>query len=193
MHTTFLLHGGRLKYADARNDAYFRELTKGLRDGDQVLFVGFARRDKQDRWEVYERERQYIVTQTSADIEVINATYEDFMAQLHAAKVVHITGGESPELVDDMKGYPDFIEALKGKVVGGSSAGACLFSTYYFFSGERGVLEGLGTLPLRLRVHSDNPEFGDIERSLQLLDEYPKELELVQLAECAWVKKIVEL
>lgn len=43
MKTTFLLHGGKLKYQDPRNDAYFQELTKDLKDGDAVLHIAFAR------------------------------------------------------------------------------------------------------------------------------------------------------
>jgi peptidase E len=189
MITTFLLHGGRLKLKDKRNDDYFRELTKDLVDGDQVLFVGFARRDETDRNEVYEREKQFILAQAVSDIQVVNATYDSFIEQVKAARVVHLTGGQAPELINDIQKYPDFIDAIKGKVVGGSSAGACLFSTYYFYDDASGVLEGLGTLPIRLRVHSDNPEFGNIEKSIVLLEKYPKDLELLLIEECAWVAK----
>ncbi|MFT4532500.1 MAG: hypothetical protein ACI9T8_000523 [Candidatus Saccharimonadales bacterium] len=43
MKTTFLLHGERLRIQDERNDGYFKRLTRDLEDGDQVLFIGFAR------------------------------------------------------------------------------------------------------------------------------------------------------
>lgn len=193
MKTKFLLHGGKLKLKDKRNDTYFQELTKDLGDGDQVLFIGFARRDEKDRAKVYEREKSFLLAQTNKAIKVINATYDNLIEQIKAAKVIQITGGESPELIRDMQKYPDFVKALSGKVVGGSSAGVCLFSTYYFFSDERGVLKGLGTLPIRLRVHSDNPEFGTIESSLELLKKYPQDLELVLLEECAWVVKEMDV
>ncbi|MDQ5972381.1 MAG: hypothetical protein QG553_540 [Patescibacteria group bacterium] len=193
MKTTFLLHGGKLKLKDERNDSYFRELAKNLSDGDQVLFVGFARRGQDDRIEVYEREKQLFLKQAEANVEFVNATYDNFMEQVRAAKVIHITGGQSPELLKDIQKYPDFIDAIKGKVVGGSSAGACLFSTYYFYDDDSGVLEGLGTLPIRLRVHSDNPAYGKIEESISLLNKYPNELELVLIEECAWITKQVDL
>jgi peptidase E len=191
--TKFLLHGGRLKLQDERNDAYFRELTKGLVDDDKVLFIGFARRDEADRAEVYGRERKQMLAQTDKAIEVVNATYEDLIEQVKAAKAIQITGGESPELVNDMLQYPDFIASLRGKIVGGSSAGACLFSKYYFFNKELGVLEGLGVLPIRLLAHFGNPEFDATEDSLELLKTYPDDLELVVLEECAWIVKEVEL
>lgn len=193
MKTTFLLHGGRLKLKDNRNDNYFRELTKDLVDGDQVLFIGFARRDETDRAEVYEREKQFFLNQAKSDIQIVNATYNNFIQQVRAAKVVHITGGQSPELINDIRKYPEFVNAINGKMIGGSSAGACLFSTYYFYEDNSGVLEGLGTLPIRLRVHSDNPEFGNIGKSISLLNEYSSDLELVLIEECDWVAKQIEL
>lgn len=193
MTTRFLLHGGRLKYKDKRNDSYFKELTKNLADDDQILFIGFARRDEADRAEVYEREKGFILAQTDTKIKVINATYDNLIEQIKSAKTIHITGGETPELVEDMRNYPDLIGALDGKLVGGSSAGACLFSTYYFYDDETGILEGLGTLPIRLRVHSDNPEYGTIDTSITLLEEHPANLELIQLEECAWVEREVNL
>lgn len=103
MKTKFLLHGGRLKLKDERNDNYFKELTSGLLDGDKVLFIGFARRDESDRNEIFEREKAFILAQTDKKLEVINATYESLIDQLKEAKSIQITGGESPELVEDMK------------------------------------------------------------------------------------------
>lgn len=188
MKTTFLLHGGMLSVQDDRNDSYFRRLTEGLKDGDQVLFVGFARRDEQERNEIYERDKGYILEQAQANITCVNATHDNVINQLKQSKAIHITGGETPELIQDVLNYPDFIDAIKGKLVGGSSAGACLLSTYYFINDQRGVLGGLGVLPIRIRVHSDNPKFGNIESSLKLLETYPHDLELVQLKECEWVE-----
>ena len=189
MKTKFILHGGRLRLKDERNDAYFRELTKDLRDGDEVLFIGFARRDEKDRAEVYEREKKFILAQTTSDVQVVNATHDNLIEQIKSAKAVQITGGESPDLIRDLKHYPDFLQALAGRVVGGSSAGACLFSAYFFNTDETGVLEGLGTLPIRLKVHYGSPGFGDIATSLKLLDECPGDLELVLLKECEWIVK----
>lgn len=192
MKTKFLLHGGRLKLKDKRNDAYFQELTKELGDGDKVLFIGFAKREESDRAEVYEREKSFMLAQTDKKIEAVNATYDNLIQQSREAKAIHITGGELG-LVEDMQKYPDFIKALSGKVIGGSSAGACLFSTYYFFSDELGVLRGLGTLPIALRVHSDNPEYGTIEPSIKLLQTYATNLELLSLEECDWVTREADL
>jgi len=191
MKTKFLLHGGRLRLVDKRNDSYFRELTKGLADGDQVLFIGFARLVGADRQEVYEREKRLMQAQSSAYIDIIDATENDLPSQIKRAKAIHITGGETTDLIQAVRKVPNFISLLRGKVVGGSSAGACLFSTYYFESGS--VHEGLGLFPIRLMAHYGNPEFGSAAKTLELLKQYPEDLELVTIEECAWIVREADI
>jgi hypothetical protein len=193
MRTKILLHGGRLRIKDKRNDAYYREITKGLVAGDEVLFVGFARRDEDDRNNQYEREKGWILAQTNADLKVTNATYDGFIDQVQRAKSVHITGGESPELIKDIQRYPDFLLALAGKTVGGSSAGACLFSTLYYYGEQRKVLEGLATVPIRLMVHYGSSEFNATDTNLEQLKAVSPELELVTLEECEWIERLVDI
>jgi peptidase E len=195
MTTKFVLHGGRLKLDDVRNDTYFRELVKDLHDGDTVLIISFACREQDKRREVFEREKGYLQRQTSADINIQDATYENLIEQIRQAKVIHISGGESPELVKDMQRYPDFIPSLRGKVVGGTSAGACLFSTYYYYGEYGGVVEGLGVFPIRLMVHYGNPEFYGTAENLEKLKDEPatRPLELLTLSECEWITKEADL
>lgn len=175
-----------MKYKDARNDSFFKAVTEDLSDGDKVLFIGFARRDESDRNEVYERDKKLILAQTDKNIEVVNATYDNLIQQAKEAKAIFVTGGKTPELVEDIWKYPDFFDVIKGKTMAGSSAGACLFSTHYFYSEEEGVLEGLQILPIRLMVHYGNPEYNSTAEYLKLLEVYPNDLELVTLQECEW-------
>jgi peptidase E len=186
MNTIFILHGGKLKDESPKNDSFFREVVRGLQDEDTVLFIGFARRDEQDRNEVFERDKKLILAQTDKRIKVINATYSNLIEQAQNAQAIFITGGETPELVNDMKNYPNFLDAVRGKIIAGSSAGACLFSTYYFFNREKGILPGLGTLPIRLMVHYGNPHYHSTKETLEELKECPGDLELVVLPEHEW-------
>lgn len=101
---------------------------------------------------------------------------------------MHITGGESPELVKDIQKYPEFISSLSGKVVGGSSAGACLFSTYYWYGEEHVVHKGLGVLPIRLVVHYGSSEYSAAKNDYDSLKTLATNLELVMIEECAWIK-----
>jgi peptidase E len=193
MKTRILLHGGRLKLKDSRNDSYFCELVKDLSDGDQVLFIGFARRDESERLEVYEREKGFLLAQTDKAITVINANYKNLIEQIKAAKVVQITGGESPELVKDLLEYADFLPSLAGKLVGGSSAGACLFSKYYWYGEENVVHQGLDMLPIRLVVHYGSSEYKAADGDFEPLRDIASDLELVTVEECAWVAREVKL
>jgi peptidase E len=175
-----------LKEKSVDNDDFLREVTKGLEDGDRVLFIGFARRDENDRREIYERDKKLILAQTDKRIEVVDGTYKGLIQQAKDARVIFVTGGETPELVKDIQEYPDFLDTIKGKTIAGSSAGACLFSKYYFFSAEKGILEGLGVLPIRLMVHYGNPEYSATDKTLKELKKYPEDLELITLPEHEW-------
>lgn len=193
METIFLLHGGRLKLKDKRNDSYFKRLTRDLNDGDTLLHVPFARRTEGERQDVFEREKAWILAQTDKKITVVKANESDFVQQLKAARAVHITGGFSPELLADIEQYPEFLSLLKGKVVGGSSAGACLFSKYYWYGEENTVHKGLEVLPIALFVHYGSEEFHATDTELELLKSYADNAELLTLEEAEWVERSVIL
>ncbi len=185
--TKLILHGGRLKLDDERNDSYFRELTKDLDDGDELLWVGFARETAEDERVAFEREKDLILAQTNASIVISKASESEFAKQLPRVKVVHITGGSSPKLIKAVTENSDFLEQIRGKTVGGSSAGAVMFATYYWSGATlKSVTEGLGVLPVRMMVHYGNPEFGSTSETRKKLEEYPEDLELILLEECDW-------
>lgn len=188
MKTTFLLHGGRLRNKDARNDLYFQELTKNLSSGDTLLHVAFAR-SADKREEAFNNERSWILAQTDKDINIVAATKDGFMDQVSHAKTIHITGGDSAMLIETIKKYPDFISSLQGKLVGGSSAGACLFSTCYWSGSSNEVLEGLGTLPISLLVHYGSKEFNCGDNALRKLMRRSRGLELLKLEEAEWIER----
>lgn len=192
MKTTFLLHGGLLKNKDRRNDLYFQELTKDLADGDTLLHVAFARTPETQE-DVFTNEKSWILAQTDKNINVIVATQDDFMQQIAQACTIHITGGDTAKLIQIIKQYPGFLPSLAGKLVGGSSAGACLFSTYYWSGSDNKVLEGLGTLPISLLVHYGSEEYNCRDDALEKLQANTDGLEILKLEEAEWVKKELEL
>lgn len=193
MKTRFLLHGGGFSTPNENNDSFFKELTASLSDGDKVLFIGFARRDPAERLEIYERDKGYIQAQTDKNITVENAELETVAEQAQDAEAILITGGNTAGLVDDLRVNQDFLKAISGKVVGGSSAGAYLFATYYFACQDKEIREGLGVLPIRLMAHYGNPEFNATDETLKWFNEYPEELELIAIPECEWITKEIEI
>lgn len=204
MSATILLHGGRLRTVDSRNDEYFKRITRDVHDGDQILFVGFAQqegapdgkyyeKEESSRQKYYERDRAYILAQTNKDVRVVNATIEDFERQLSQSRAVHITGGNTSLLVDTIKRYPNFISLIDGKCVGGSSAGAMLFSSLYW-NGERNkIMHGLGILPLAVLCHYGSEEFNSSEHQLDVLKKASGDLEVVALKECEWAERVIEI
>jgi len=192
MATTILLHGGRLRLVDKRNDSYFQRLTRDLNDGDIVLQVGFACRDAVKRQIVFDREREFILNQTNKKLNVVEADYDNFESQLELAKSIHITGGESPYLIEDIKKYPNFIKIIQDKVVGGSSAGACIFSALYWYGEEDRMCNGLGTLPIALFVHKGSEEFNATEEKMINFKKHIGNFELVALEECEWIEKTID-
>jgi len=193
MKTKFILHGGRLRYDNPYNKSFFEEFTKDLEDGDKVLFVGFARRDLDERKEMYERDKGFILAHTDKNIIVENAEFDTLIQQTNEAKAIFVTGGNTDNLQADISSKPEFFEAIKGKVYAGSSAGALIAATYKFACSANEVQEGLGWLPIRLMVHYGNPEFNSTEETKMELEKYPADLELILLPECEWTVKEIEL
>ncbi len=192
MKTKFILHGGMLKYDNEHNISFFKEFTKDLEDGDQVLFVGFARRDIENRMQVFKRDKSLILAGTDKDVEVVNAEYETLMDQIKDAKAVFVTGGETLDLMKDLREYPGFRDAISGKVYAGSSAGALVTSTYMHTCSHDKIVEGLGWLPIRLIVHYGNPEYNATEETKTELEAYPNDLELITIPETEWIVREVE-
>lgn len=193
MKTTLLLHGGMLKYPTEQNTAYYQEIVTGLQDHAQVLIIGFARTDIDDRLATFERDKEQLLSHSSAKITVVNATSENFIEQLENASAIHILGGETPALVSEIKKHPQFSRLIAGKTVGGTSAGACLFAQWFYYNADKSVEAGLGLLPIRIRVHANNPAYGDLDTTLKLLEEHNPELELVKLNECEWIQRTIEI
>ncbi|MDC1205317.1 Type 1 glutamine amidotransferase-like domain-containing protein [Candidatus Pacebacteria bacterium] len=193
MKTKFILHGGMLKYDSPYNTSFFKEFTKDLQGGDKVLFIGFARRDLDSRQEVYERDKGFILAHTDKDVIVENAELETLVEQAKEAKAIFVTGGDTTGLQNDIASKPDFLEAIKGKVYAGSSAGAMITAKYKYACSDDEVQEGLGWLPIRLMVHYGNPEFSSTEETKKVIEKYDSSLELVLLPECEWQVKEIEL
>lgn len=187
MKTKFILHSGMMKYDNEHNAPFFSECTKDLKDGDKVLWIGFARRDAAVREKTFVRDTELILSHTDKDLTVLNADESKLHEQVKQAQLVFVTGGDTQKLQTAIEKHPNFFNALKGKVYAGSSAGACICAEYYYGNGRSKIIPGLGILPIRLMVHSDNPEFGGTEENLKQLEEANLELELLALPQTQWV------
>lgn len=191
MKTKFILHGGWTSKECQHNTMFFSEFTRGLEDGAKVLFVGFAREDEAEQLEVYERTKGFILAHTDKQLEVKNATPENFVEEIAWADAIFVTGGQTWLLKERLQEYTDskFGSLLAGKVYAGSSAGANVVSKYHTSGFAEGVQEGLGIVPVCLMAHYGDPEFNGIEEHKHWFDNY--DYELITIPECHY--KVFEI
>lgn len=182
MKTTFVLHGGLTSFASQNNTLFFKAITSQLKDGDKVLFVGFARDDEKIE-AVYERDKKALLEQTDRNVNVINAIHENFAEQIQSSAVVYITGGDTRKLLKELKQYPELPSLLDGKTIVGSSAGANVFSSLYYSTTLKTVCEGLGILPYLLVCHYGNTELGADERAVAKLRRHNDTYNVITLEE----------
>ncbi len=182
MKTAFILHGGLTSIDSESNTLFFKTIVSELADGDEILFIGFAREDEKIE-SIYERDKKSLLAQTDKSIIVMNATHQDFLEQVKSSKVVYITGGDTRKLLNELNQYPDFIKLLNGKTIVGSSAGANVFSKLYFSTALKSVCKGLGVLPFSLVCHYGSKQMGSDENAVLVLKQNTEASEIVTLAE----------
>lgn len=193
MKTRFILHGGMTSQESPHNDSFFVEFSRDLKDGDNVLYVGFARESTEEQQEVFERDKTAILAHTAKSLVIEKAELDTFEAQLKQADAVYVTGGTTKVLKERLLTCPNFAELIKGKTYAGSSAGANVVSKYHTSFAYAELQEGLGILPICIMSHYGNPEFNAGEGRKALFADYINDYELVLLPECEWQVKEIEL
>lgn len=176
-----------MRFDNSHNHSFFTECTKDLQHDDTILWVGFARRNAQEREETFIRDTELILSHTDKDLTVLSADEESLLDQIAQAQLVFVTGGDTEKLQAAIECHPDFMQALEGKVYAGSSAGACICATYYYGEPTKEVVQGMQLLPIALQVHADNPDFGGTPENTQKLAATAPDLELIALPESEWV------
>ena len=183
--TKYVLHGGKAKIDNDSNRSFFKELVKDVPDKGNVLLIYFAY-DK-DPTEEVERIKSWMTE--GAKPKTLNFTIaerDSFVSELKNADAVYFRGGETKILLDIAREIPNFEELLDGKVVGGSSAGAYMFSTYYHSATYNQIRKGLSILPIRVVCHYQSDEYNSREEAVKEMDKYPNDLELVVLKDSEW-------
>jgi peptidase E len=193
MKTKFILHGGATSVKSVHNNAFFAEFTSGLKDGDTVLYVGFARESIAEQREVYERDREKICSSTKADIDVVFAEESRFQEQLKNAQAIYVTGGKTSVVKQRLQQFPDFAELLAGKVYAGSSAGANVVSKCHTSGFADGLQKGLGIVPVCVMAHYGNPEYNAGEEQAVLFRDFAGKYDLLKLAETEWEVREVDV
>lgn len=183
--TRYILHGGGEGQGGKDHDAFFQEIIKNLPKKARVLCVYFAVPDEL----TYEKHLVYIDffarnNTQQKDIELIVANKNDFIEQLQDVDAVYFRGGDTNQLLDQVKKYDNFVEVLQQKkIVAGSSAGVYFLAIASYSSSRDIVYEGLGLLPIRANCHYDE------SKDLSKLDQYDGELVLLYEGEYKIIEK----
>jgi len=164
--TKYILHGGETSRPAEDNKKFFFEMTKDLSDPVTILCVYFARpKVTWDKLLEQDKERFSSASPTKI-LNFIRAENDAkiFKEQIQKADVVYMRGGETEMLFKALKLIENFDPLIKGKVVSGSSAGACALSAY-FHTGTDGskVREGLGILQIKTFVHYAEEKLSDLK------------------------------
>jgi peptidase E len=180
----YILHGGVTSDESllADNKKFFHEMIKDFVN-PKILIVYFAR--KKEEYPQMLKDDTEIFQQSSPGkkIEIQIAEAETFEEQARQADIIYVRGGDTTKLIELIKTISNFVEAIKGKVYGGSSAGAYLVSKYYYSNNADEVMQGLGILPIKVFCHWQ----GSLEDKLKKLASTGEDMPIYKLAEGQFV------
>lgn len=158
--TTYILVGGN----DLRSDAYGQTLTTFVgsalgRDNPTILSCFFARSDDEKQaalpyWSAW-------FVQFFPKATVIDADPEKFYEQVEQVDIIYLHGGNGNGLFDVLNDGAAFEQAVTGKIVIGSSAGAHYLSSAFYRRSQDIVRKGTGIVPLPVLVHYGVTEWQD--------------------------------
>lgn len=189
--TKYILHGGKTSRPSEDNRKFFAEMTKGLAEPVNVLCIYFAREEK-DWPHLFEKDKNNFSSayaEASADrhaapekkinFVLADKDIETLKKQIQEADVVYMRGGETELLKEAFKPIENFEELVEGKIVGGSSAGACVLSTCFCSPNYPDPKEGFGILKIKVFVHYSD----DKQKELQNLESYGEQLPAYKIPE----------
>ncbi|MDB5258947.1 MAG: hypothetical protein JWO73_155 [Candidatus Taylorbacteria bacterium] len=175
MKTRIILQGGFNPGEKQENDPFFHEILNFAPKNAKILLVYFAK--EENRIDANSREdiEQFEKNKGERNLYLEIATKDAFMRQLAGADIVYLHGGRTEKLLNALKEFPGFADAIRGKIVAGDSAGANVLSSV-FYSMSMGIGEGLGILPIKIICHYK-------EENKEMLQEIRPELETLLLPE----------
>lgn len=184
--TKFILHGGYTSTENEWNRSFYAEISKDVSDGGTVLLIYFSR--EEEEWErLFVEDKERILKQAgNKKLNIVLATVADFAEQIGQADAFYMRGGDTDKLMTTLEQFPEFKNAIQGKTVAGSSAGAYVVGEYSPRHSVSYIREGLGLAPLRIVCHYQSPDLPPNEEAFATLKNTAPELELVLLKDYEW-------
>ena len=183
--TKYILHGGATSQESLHNKNFSIEMLKGLPEPIKILVVYFA--ISKDKWnELMEDDnRKFSKFNPGKKFELTLATDDIklFKKQISDSDVIYIRGGRELVIHQLFKQIDNLEDLFKGKVIGGSSAGAYTLSKYFYSNGRDSIEEGTGILPIKVMAHYSPDKIEPFER----LKGYKEDLKMYTIPETEFV------
>lgn len=179
--TTFYLHGGKITTNTPKNKQFFSEIVANLKTPPKFLLVCFAQ--PKERWSQSLKKTSKTILDfihpLPATFELADNNTELFIQQVNNSNIILLRGGNELLLKKHLTTVPHLSSLLKNKVVAGTSAGANIFSRYYYTNDRQKIETGLNILPIKTFCHYNETK----KEQLNKLDNYKEKLELYPIAE----------
>lgn len=153
--TKFILHGGVTSRPCASNDNFYKEIISSTGNPMKILLVYFAR--EKSRWNaIFENHKKLFLEKArhkKIKFTIASEKEKEFAKQAENNDVVFIPGGSTSMLQEKLEKIYNFKKLIEDKIVAGSSAGALVFTKYYYDQDCDKIFEGLGILPVKMITH----------------------------------------
>ena len=170
--TKYYLHGWYIWVISPGNTRFFTSIIEEVQKNDiSLLLVLYAR--EASRWEAKARETEERFLRVSRDknlsCTIASDDIETFKNQIQTSDIIFFHGGDTQKLQKKLEWIEALEKLLDGKIVAGSSAGALIFSEYYYENDNDRYHKGLGFFPLKMICHW-NGQQSQMEHLCQLGD-----------------------
>ena len=177
--TKFILAGGFAGRSPDGGAAFCREVTAGLSAPVRVCECLFAL--PLENWhDSLSADREFFRRALpDVPLEFVRADQSSFLRQIEESDVIYFRGGSTEKLMRTLDSIDGWSDAIHGKTVVGSSAGAYMLSRHYLDMNNPGdLLCGFGLVPVTLVAHyrSSAATDGYIARKLPDWDEVDSEM-----------------
>jgi peptidase E len=190
--TKFILHGGMASLPCENNDKYYKEIINSASGPMKILLVYFA--IGKERWsETFEKHKKLFLAQAGnkkIEFTMASRNTKELMRQIRSNDVVFIRGGDTLMLQRQLEKVENLEELLKNKIVAGSSAGALVFSKYYYDQDHDKILKGMDILPAKMITHylsAGKYAATSGKDKLKKLEEYKEKLPVYGISETEYV------
>lgn len=174
--TKYILAGGcdRLypDYGSRLAEVILREVEKPT-----ILSCMFSQ-EPDRRAQKHEHFDEWFVKYFGSQIKILHEDESSFFQQLNEADVVYLHGGTTRTLLENLPNFKRFKEAVSGKIVIGSSAGANYLSSVCYSPSINQTMEGTGIVDVGVVVHYGIEQFDDTKYSYEQWQNAAREVEM---------------